>query len=72
MDRLIGRVSDLGDSQGSRDIKTVCEQLGAMVRRSLYVCAHHYGKDDPVGTRVVAIEDLKAETERALKLFQPH
>lgn len=71
MDRLLLKVSDLCDSQGTRDIKAVCEQLGSMVRRSLYVCAHKYTKDSPVGTRLVAIADLKAETERALKLFQP-
>jgi hypothetical protein len=71
MDRLMTRTADLGDSQASRDIKVVCEQLGAMIRRSLYVCAHRYDKDAPVGTRVIAIEDLKAETERALKLLQP-
>ena len=71
MDRLLSRLDDLGDSRGTRDIKAVCEQLGAMVRRSLYVCAHRYDKNDPVGTRLIAISDLKAETERALKLFQP-
>lgn len=45
------------------------EQLGAMTRRADYVCAHRFGHDSPTGTRIIAVEDLRAETERSKVLL---
>lgn len=45
------------------------EQLWTMVRRASYVCAHNYSPDAPVGTREIAIEDLRAETRRTIDLL---
>lgn len=44
-------------------------QLAHMVNRADYVCAHRYGPSDPVGTRLVAIQDLATETQRARELL---
>lgn len=41
------------------------ELLEMMIRRADYVCAHRYGHAVPVGTRILAIEDLRHATERA-------
>lgn len=45
------------------------EQLAALASRSAYVCAHDY-ESKTVGTRLMAIADLKAEFERTSQLFQ--
>ena len=45
------------------------EQLWTMVRRASYVCAHNYDPSAPVGTREIAIEDLRAETGRTIDLL---
>lgn len=44
-------------------------QLAHLVSRADYVCAHRYGQHDPVGTRIVAIQDLAAEAQRARELL---
>jgi hypothetical protein len=41
--------------------------LRALLRRAEYVCAHKYGRNDPVGTRVVAVTDLRDECARVAK-----
>ena len=44
-------------------------QLAYLMNRADYVCAHRYGPTDPVGTRLVAIQDLATETQRARELL---
>lgn len=43
----------------------IAEALRMLILRAEYVCAHRYGRNDPVGTRLIAIEDLRAELKRA-------
>lgn len=47
-------------------IKTIKQRdaLLPLIDRARYVCAHRYGKHDPVGTRLVAINDLRDELHR--------
>jgi hypothetical protein len=50
MDRLLAGVSDLGDSQGSRDIKAVCEALTqswSMLERGSVNCRAYGGMMPP-------------------------
>ena len=44
-------------------------QLQRLISRSEYVCAHRYDAGSPVGTREMAVGDLRAETERAKRLL---
>ena len=52
-------------SRLQRVVLRLREQLEALALRADYVCVHRYEAIDPVGTRVVAINDLRAETRRA-------
>lgn len=45
--------------------------LRNLISRAQYVCAHRYGANDPVGTRQIAIDDLRAEVARAIEALQP-
>ena len=42
------------------------ELLAALLSRAAYVCAHKFGQKDPVGTRVIAVDDLRAEIARVV------
>lgn len=56
---------------GSKDVLSVLrEQLIAIVRRADYVCNHRFGAKDPVGTRVIAVCDLKDEIRLAKQLLR--
>lgn len=46
------------------------EQLVALASRAAYVCAHDYEAHKPVGTRLLAIADLKAEYDRTAQLLK--
>lgn len=46
------------------------EQLTALASRAAYVCAHDYEAHKPVGTRLLAISDLKAEYNRTAQLLK--
>lgn len=39
--------------------------------RCQYVLEHRFGLNDPVGTRLIAIEDLRTECDKAKQLFKP-
>ena len=46
------------------------EQLKAMINRTQYVCQHKYGDGTKCGTRLIAIGDLAAESNRAGRLLE--
>ncbi len=46
-------------------VKELEDALSSLSDRAQYVCAHRYGAQDPVGTRIVAVSDLKSEIVRA-------
>ena len=46
------------------------EQLVALASRAAYVCAHDYEAHKPVGTRLIAIADLKAEYDQSAQLLK--
>lgn len=55
--------------RSSELVSRLREQLQRMINRAEYVCAHRYGVTDPVGTRLLAIDDLGAESSRARMLL---
>lgn len=46
------------------------EELKRMMARAEYVCAHKYGESDPVGTRIIAVSDLRGEIEHAKRVIR--
>jgi hypothetical protein len=48
------------------------EALTNLMSRAEYVCAHRYGASDPVGTRIIAVEDLRQEIQRAREAMTPN
>lgn len=52
-----------------QEVVRLREQLWTMVRIASYVCAHKYGSNAPVGTRVMAIEDLRVRTRESIDLL---
>lgn len=46
------------------------DELKRMMARAEYVCAHKYGELDPVGTRIIAVSDLRGEIEHAKRVIR--
>jgi hypothetical protein len=46
------------------------EQLKAMIKRTEYVCQHNYDDGTECGTRLIAVGDLAAESNRAAVLLK--
>lgn len=46
------------------------EELKRMMARAEYVCAHKYGELDEVGTRIIAVSDLRGEIEHAKRVIR--
>ncbi len=46
------------------------EELKRLMARAEYVCAHKYGERDPVGTRIIAVSDLRGEIEHAKRVIR--
>ena len=55
--------------RSTRLVRRLRLQLAHMVWRSDYVCVHRYGPSDPVGTRMIAVQDLAQEAQRARELL---
>lgn len=51
-------------------LKMLEEQMDKLISRAEYVCAHKFGENDPVGTRIIAVSDLNGEIRRAKKMLR--
>jgi hypothetical protein len=50
-----------------RELTARTEALIRLLRAAEYVCVHRFGNDAPIGTRLIAIDDLKVATNNVWK-----